>query len=111
MPTTFPTAYTSELNVFHREAGDPAASKLMLLGGFPSSSHQFRNLMAAQQDDLHLVSFDHPGFGSTDTPDPAKGEYTFGHLAGTVNGALQIGFTGPMGGSGTITAPKWRWLS
>jgi pimeloyl-ACP methyl ester carboxylesterase len=48
--------------VFYREAGDPGSPKLLLLGGFPSSSHQFRNLLPALADRFHLVSFDYPGF-------------------------------------------------
>lgn len=96
--TTFHTANVQGLNVFYREAGDPASPKLLLLGGFPSSSHQFRNLIPALAERFHVISPDYPGFGNTDMPDPATWDYTFDHLAEIVDGLLtEIGFTGPMG--------------
>ena len=61
--TTFNTVSALGLTVFYREAGDPAAPRLLLLGGFPSSSHQFRNLIPALAEQFHVVSFDYPGFG------------------------------------------------
>jgi pimeloyl-ACP methyl ester carboxylesterase len=96
--TTFNTVKVDGLDVFYREAGAADAPKLLLLGGFPSSSHQFRNLMPALADQFHLVAFDYPGFGNTTMPDPATWDYTFDHLTDIVDGALQaVGFTGPMG--------------
>jgi pimeloyl-ACP methyl ester carboxylesterase len=96
--TTFNTVDAAGLKVFYREAGEPGMPKLLLLGGFPSSSHQFRNLMPALADRFHTVSFDYPGFGNTDMPDPAVWAYTFDHLAAVVDEALaNIGFTGEMG--------------
>jgi pimeloyl-ACP methyl ester carboxylesterase len=68
------------------------------LGGFPSSSHQFRNLIPALSKRFHVVSFDYPGFGNTDMPDPASWDYTFDRLTAVVDAAMQvIGFTGKMG--------------
>ena len=96
--TSFHTAQVEGLNVVYRQAGDPADPKLLLLGGFPSSSHQFRNLIPALAERFHVVSVDYPGFGNTDMPDPAEWAYTFDHLTDIVEGLLmQIGFTGPMG--------------
>ena len=96
--TTFNTAEVQGLNVFYREAGDPSKPKLLLLGGFPSSSHQFRELIPALADRFHVLSLDYPGFGNTDMPDPATWDYTFDHLADIVEGLLiEVGFTGPMG--------------
>ncbi|MFI5692366.1 alpha/beta fold hydrolase [Kribbella sp. NPDC051586] len=96
--TRFRTVSAGGLEVFYREAGQPGAPKLLLLGGFPSSSHQFRNLMPALADRFHLVSIDYPGFGNTEMPDPAEWDYTFDHLAEIVDEALlAIDFTGPMG--------------
>ena len=96
--TTFNTVSALGLTVFYREAGDPAAPRLLLLGGFPSSSHQFRNLIPALAEQFHVVSFDYPGFGNTEMPDPARWDYTFDHLAEVVEAAMEaIGFTGPMG--------------
>ena len=63
------TAEVQGLSVFYREAGDPASPKLVLLGGFPASSHQFRNLIPALADRFHVLSPDYPGFGNTDMPD------------------------------------------
>ena len=60
------TAEIEGLRVFYREAGDPANPKLLLLGGFPASSHQFRNLIPALADRFHVLSPDYPGFGNTD---------------------------------------------
>ena len=77
---------------------DPANPKLLLLGGFPASSHQFRNLIPALADRFHVLSPDYPGFGNTEMPDPATWDYTFDHLAEIVDGLLdQVGFTGAMG--------------
>jgi len=96
--TSLRTVSAGGLEVFYREAGEPGAPKLLLLGGFPSSSHQFRNLMPALADRFHLVSIDYPGFGNTEMPDPAEWDYTFDHLAEIVDEALlAIDFTGPMG--------------
>lgn len=96
--TRYRTVSVGGLEVFYREAGKFGAPKLLLLGGFPSSSHQFRNLMPALADRFHLVSFDYPGFGNTELPDPAGWDYSFDHLAEIVDEALlAIDFTGPMG--------------
>ncbi len=96
--TTFHTARVEELDVFYRQAGDSASPKLLLLGGFPSSSHQFRDLIPALADRFHVLSADYPGFGNTSLPDPATWDYTFDHLTDIVDGLLhEVGFTGPMG--------------
>jgi len=79
--TSFRTVSAGGLEVFYREAGKPGAPKLLLLGGFPASSHQFRNLMPALADRFHLVAIDYPGFGNTEMPDPAEWGYSFDHLA------------------------------
>ena len=59
----------------------------MLLGGFPSSSHQFPNLIPALADRFHVLSLDYPGFGNTDMPDDF--EYTFDRLSEIVEGLLE----------------------
>ena len=85
------TIQVDGLSVFYREAGDPANPKLLLLGGFPASSHQFRNLIPALADRFHVLSPDYPGFGNTDMPDDF--EYTFDRLSEIVEGLLiEIGF-------------------
>src|SRR5271167_1028489 len=69
------------LNIANREAGKPGSPKLVLLHGFPSSSHQYRNLIPALADRFHVISPDYPGFGNSDAPGPRDFAYTFDHLA------------------------------
>lgn len=72
------------LEVFYREAGDSAKPALLLLHGFPSSSHMFRNLIPLLADQFHLVALDLPGFGRTELIDRNKFAYTFENLARVV---------------------------
>lgn len=82
------------LSIFYREAGDPANPKIVLLHGFPSSSHQYRNLMFTLADHFHVVAPDYPGFGNSDLPDPDKFNYTFDRLSEVIEDFLKtIGFT------------------
>jgi pimeloyl-ACP methyl ester carboxylesterase len=67
--------------IFYREAGKPGAPTLLLLHGWPSSSHMFRDLIPQLEDRFHLVAPDYPGFGFSDAPDPAAFAYTFDHFA------------------------------
>jgi pimeloyl-ACP methyl ester carboxylesterase len=69
------------LNIAYREAGDPANPKLVLMHGFPASSHQYRNLIPALAGRFHVVSPDYPGFGNSYMPDPATFAYTFDKLS------------------------------
>jgi pimeloyl-ACP methyl ester carboxylesterase len=69
------------VTIAYREAGDPANPKIVLLHGFPSSSHQYRNLIPALADRFHVIAPDYPGFGNSDAPDPASFSYTFDKLA------------------------------
>ena len=88
------TLLVDTLNIAYREAGDPANPKLVLLHGFPSSSHQYRNLIPSLADRFHVISPDYPGFGDSDLPDPAKFAYTFDDLADVIGRFLeQKGFT------------------
>lgn len=77
------------VNIAYREAGDPANPKLVLLHGFPASSHQYRNLIPALAGRFHVVSPDYPGFGNSDMPDPAKFAYTFDKLSEITEGFLK----------------------
>ena len=65
------------LDIFYREAGDRANPTLLLLHGFPSSSHMFRNLIPKLSDRYHLVAPDYPGFGQSSFPAREDFEYTF----------------------------------
>src|SRR5690242_4753670 len=78
---TYATRQIEGLSVFYREAGDPRNPTIVLLGGFPSSSHMFRDLIPALESKFHLIAPDYPGFGNTDLPNPATFAYTFDHLA------------------------------
>ncbi|CAA9421921.1 MAG: Hydrolase, alpha/beta fold family [uncultured Rubrobacteraceae bacterium] len=87
------TVNVDGVDVFYREAGDPADPTLLLLHGFPTSSHMFRNLIPALADGFHLVAPDYPGFGNSDFPPREEFEYTFDHLAEVVEafiGALGL---------------------
>jgi pimeloyl-ACP methyl ester carboxylesterase len=69
------------LNVFYREAGKKTSPTLLLLHGFPSSSHMFRNLIPILAEHYHVVAPDFPGFGQTDLPNHKEFAYTFANLA------------------------------
>lgn len=69
------------VNIFYREAGPAGAPVLLLLHGFPTSSHMFRDLIPQLADNYHVIAPDYPGFGHSDTPDPSGFDYTFDHLA------------------------------
>lgn len=86
---TYKTLSVDGLNIAYREAGDPTNPKLVLLHGFPSSSHQYRNLIPALADHFHVISPDYPGFGNSDFPDPSKFVYTFDKLAEIVEHFLE----------------------
>lgn len=120
--TRYHVTQAAGVSVFHREAGDPANPKLVLLGGFPASSHQFRDLIPALADRFHVVAPDYPGFGNSGMPDPAKFPYTFDRLSEVIEAWLgQIGFTrfglfmqdygGPVGFRILSRHPEWmEWL-
>ena len=67
--------------IFYREAGDPNQTSLLLLHGFPSSSHMFRNLIPLLSDRFHIVAPDLPGFGFSQSPPRSQFKYTFDNLA------------------------------
>jgi pimeloyl-ACP methyl ester carboxylesterase len=86
----YQTLSVDGLNIAYREAGNPAHPKLVLLHGFPSSSHQYRNLIPALADRFHVISPDYPGFGNSDFPDPSRFSYTFDNLAEVVERFLRL---------------------
>ncbi len=91
---TFGSVLIDGLNIAYREAGDPARPKIVLLHGFPASSHQYRNLVPALADRFHVIAPDYQGFGASDSPDPAKYAYTFDAIALTMEKFLAAkGFT------------------
>jgi pimeloyl-ACP methyl ester carboxylesterase len=70
-----------DLEIFYREAGPTTGPNLLLLHGFPTSSHMFRNLLPALSDRYRVVAPDLPGFGFSDAPDRQQFRYTFEHLS------------------------------
>ncbi|BBY17691.1 hydrolase [Mycolicibacterium litorale] len=75
--------------LFYREAGDPAAPTLLLLHGFPTSSHMFRRLVPALADRWHVIAPDHLGFGLSDAPGAEEFDYTFDGLTALTAGLLE----------------------
>ncbi len=71
--------------IFYREAGSPDAPTLLLLHGFPTSSHMFRELIPALADRYHLVAPDYPGYGNSSMPSVNEFEYTFDRLSQIVD--------------------------
>lgn len=69
------------LDIFYREAGSPDKPTLLLLHGYPTSSHMFRNLIKDLGHKYHLIAPDYPGFGNSSMPSVDEFEYTFDHLA------------------------------
>lgn len=69
------------LQIAYREAGDPANPTLLLLHGFPTSSHMFRKLIPALSDSYHVIAPDYPGFGASDMPPADSYEYSFAAAA------------------------------
>ena len=88
------TAAVGNHQIFYREAGDRNQTSLMLLHGFPSSSHMLRNLIPLLADRFHLVAPDFPGFGFSQSPSRAQFAYTFDNLAMVIESFTEaIGLT------------------
>jgi pimeloyl-ACP methyl ester carboxylesterase len=86
--TTYQHATVRDLKIFHREAGSKASPNMVLLHGFPSSSHMFRDLIPRLSSSFHVIAPDYPGFGYSDAPDVSKFEYTFDNLAAQIEELL-----------------------
>ncbi len=77
------------VNIAYREAGDPSNPTIVLLHGFPSSSHQYRKVLNQLSNEFHLIAPDYPGFGNSDFPSQNDYQYTFDHIAETINSFLE----------------------
>ncbi|HEV7731038.1 MAG TPA: alpha/beta hydrolase [Candidatus Binatia bacterium] len=82
------TAKVDGVNIFYREAGPRDAAVVLLLHGFPTSSHMFRNLIPALADRYRVIAPDYPGYGQSDMPDRTTFAYTFDHFGVLVGGLL-----------------------
>lgn len=95
-PANFPVRHrrlrVGGVEIFYREAGNPKLPTLLLLHGFPSSSHMFRNLLPALSDRFHLIAPDYPGFGFSEFPERGKFAYSFERYA-----ALMVEFVDALG--------------
>ena len=87
---TYHRVDVDDISVFYRRAGDPTKPTLLLLHGFPSSSHMFRDLIPMLADRFHLIAPDIPGFGQSDSPSRAKFSYTFDNLAKVIARFIEI---------------------
>ena len=121
MVVSYRTSDIDGHQLFYREAGDKGSPKIALFGGFPSSSHQWRNLVPALADrGFHVVSPDYPGFGRTQSP--AGYKYNFDNLSEVIeNWLISIDFTsfglffqdygGPIGNRIVGRHPDWlEWM-
>ena len=75
------TVTIEDVEIFYREAGNPDHPTLLLLHGFPTSSHMFRNLIPALADEYHLVAPDYPGYGFSSMPSVDEFDYSFDNIA------------------------------
>lgn len=84
MTTTYNSISIDGLNIFYREAGNKTAPAIVLLHGFPSSSHMFRDLIPELASTYHVIAPDYPGFGYSDAPSASAFTYTFDKLTEVV---------------------------
>ncbi len=87
--TRYGTEDVAGVEIFFREAGDPTKPTLVLLHGFPASSHQYRELLRELGDDYYLIAPDYPGFGASEFRDIDEYEYSFDNIANTIDAFLE----------------------
>ena len=92
----FKTADVAGLRVFYREAGDPSKPTIVLLHGFPSSSHQFHDLIPRLADRFHVIAPDYPGMGFSEAPAPTALRPTFDDVARVIDALVAQRAPGPL---------------
>jgi len=116
--TSYHKVVVDRLEIFYREAGSSEKPTILLLHGFPTSSHMFRELIPSLAPHYHVIAPDYPGFGQSSAPDATGFAYTFDHLAEVMESFLeQIGCTrfalfmqdygGPVGFRIAAKHPEW----
>ncbi|MEM9093033.1 MAG: alpha/beta hydrolase [Cyanobacteria bacterium P01_F01_bin.53] len=88
-PVRYSTKRVDGINVFYRESGRAQQRAVVLLHGYPASSHMYRDVLAALGAEFYLIAPDYPGFGHSDFPDSKDYEYTFENLATTIDTFLE----------------------
>jgi len=89
-PVTYRTIEVDGLNIFYREAGRAIVPTLLLLHGFPSAGHMFRDLIPQLADRFHVIAPDLPGFGQSDMPDRSGFTYTFDNIARVIDRFTEV---------------------
>lgn len=87
-PTLNKTVEVNGVEIFYREAGSKDSPTILLLHGYPTSSHMFRNLMKDLSDSYHLLAPDYPGYGNSEQPPMDEFDYTFDNMAAIIEGFL-----------------------
>lgn len=89
MIVQYKTVKVDGVNIFYREAENLKRPTILLLHGFPSSSHMFRNLIRELAGEYYIIAPDYPGFGNSDQPPIDEFEYTFDNLADVINNFVE----------------------
>lgn len=88
--TKFETVEVEGVNIFYREAGNPKNPTILLLHGYPTSSHMFRNLIDELADDFHLIAPDYPGYGRSDQPAMSEFDYSFKNISELMESFIKV---------------------
>lgn len=87
-PTLHKTVEVNGVDIFYREAGNKNKPTILLLHGYPTSSHMFRNLIEDLSDKYHLLAPDYPGYGRSEQPPMSEFAYTFDNMANIIEGFI-----------------------